>query len=129
MFKLVKKILSKEGVLHFRRWAIFECKWFNIYIHCISQSDQDTSPHSHPWSFLSFILKGSYGEELVDAKAAEVGMYPWFVKLNHHKVGNILFRRAKDFHRITLTSPQVWTLVVTGPATDKDNWGYCTQTG
>lgn len=62
-FKKVIEIRSKSGILHFTRWAIFKCKWFALYIHKISEADKDYHLHSHPWNFISIILKGSYKEE------------------------------------------------------------------
>lgn len=46
-FRKVKEIVSRDGVRHFRRWAILQTRWFNIYLHCIEQSDQDKDLHSH----------------------------------------------------------------------------------
>jgi hypothetical protein len=62
LFKLVKEIRSKLGVIHFRRYAIIETKWFGLYIHRIYKADADKHLHSHPWNFKSIILKGSYAE-------------------------------------------------------------------
>lgn len=64
-FKKVKEIRSKDGVLHFERFAIFEIKNFaSLYIHKIHESDKDPYLHTHPWNFISLILKGSYLEEV-----------------------------------------------------------------
>lgn len=62
-FKKVLEIRSKQGILHFTRWAIFSCKWVSLYIHRFNQSDKDIYLHNHPWNFISVILKGSYFEE------------------------------------------------------------------
>jgi hypothetical protein len=63
---LAKEIISKEGVLHFRRWRIIECLLFNIYIHKIYVKDNDL--HDHPWNYFSLILSGSYIEKTKDKK-------------------------------------------------------------
>lgn len=66
LFKKVLELRSKQGMLHFTRWAIFQCKWFALHIHKISQPDKDGHCHSHPWNFISIILKGSYEETSLD---------------------------------------------------------------
>src|SRR5690606_7794214 len=64
IFPLILEIKSKLGILHFRRWRIFSCKCFSIFLHEILQPDQDGYPHTHPWNFYSLILWGSYLEKL-----------------------------------------------------------------
>ena len=62
-FFLAKEIISKDGVVHFRRYRLLSTPWFNIYIHNILRSDEDAHFHDHPWGFFSFILnctKGGY---------------------------------------------------------------------
>ncbi len=63
LFKYVKEIKSKDGDLHFRRFAIFETSYFSLYIHEIYRADEDIYLHSHPWNFVSVILKGGYCEQ------------------------------------------------------------------
>lgn len=63
--KPVKEIRSKDGELHFQRWALFDNRWFGIYLHHILKADEDKHPHSHPWSFVAVILKGGYREGLI----------------------------------------------------------------
>lgn len=63
---LIKEIKSKLGILHFQRWRIVQTPWFSIYIHRIFREDEDQHCHSHPWSFVSFILNGSYTEKYPD---------------------------------------------------------------
>src|SRR5882757_8105423 len=62
-FKKVMEIRSKDGILYFTRWTIFKCRWFSLYIHKISERDEDFHLHNHPRNFISVILKGSYKEE------------------------------------------------------------------
>lgn len=62
IFKWVKTIVSKDGKLHFKRFAILETERFAIYIHRIYESDKDEHLHSHPWHFWGMVLKGSYVE-------------------------------------------------------------------
>ncbi len=59
---MVKEIVSKKGVVHFRRFRIIETPWFNLYLHKIYESDNEKHLHDHPFSFTSLVLKGSYKE-------------------------------------------------------------------
>lgn len=113
--KLTKEICSKTGEVHFKRWALLETPWFNIYLHKIFKSDEDKHLHNHPWNFKSFLLWGSYSELLMDKDfqdyATLVDRYWW----GWAKRGTYLF------HHLMLEKP-VWTLVFTGKR--QGDWGY-----
>lgn len=115
-FFLVKEIVSKQGQVHFRRYRLIQTPWFAIYIHQILESDKDTDMHDHPWNFTSLILSGSYYESYKIA--------PDFQSI-HNKVyfvGDVIKHKAEDVHKITIQTPEVWTLVFTsGRVRD---WGY-----
>lgn len=118
---LVMEIVSKEGVVHFRRYRILSLPFFNIYIHHILKSDQDRHMHDHPWNFRSFLLKGSYREE--------VRYPPRFLVLHSywHQAGDVIKHDRRDVHHIDLVTPSVWSLVIT---TGKEHdWGYHTSQG
>lgn len=110
---LVKEIRSKTGELHFRRYRIFSCRLFSIFIHKIYQSDEDLHPHNHPWNFVSIILSGGYVETLYGASNAPEKVVA--------KPFSVLFRRYYDFHKIELVSTTT-SLVFTGRRIDQ--WGY-----
>ena len=124
MFKMTKEIQNKEGEIHFRRWAIFECRFFNIYIHRIYKHDEDNDPHNHPWRFWSWILKGGYVEEVKNTKdyGSNQGRG---TRVYYRNLWNIAYRNFHQFHKITRLSHRepVTTLVLTGPRRD-DPWGY-----
>lgn len=63
LFQWVKEIRSKDGVLHFKRYAIVETNCFAIYIHKIYEADKDRHMHNHPWNFFGIVLNGSYTEQ------------------------------------------------------------------
>jgi len=113
---LVKEIVSKKGELHFRRYRLLQTPWFAIYIHHICRSDEDTDPHDHPWHFQSFMLSGSYMEMS--------RLYPNFnaIYYQHFHEGDVIKRHAEDVHKITLMTPEVWTLVFTSGR--EREWGY-----
>ncbi len=112
IFKKIKEIKSKEGVLHFKRWRILYTPWFSINLHGIYKADEDKHLHNHPWNFIGIILRGCYTERLegVPAKIR----FP----------GNIQKRTKKVFHKInTLHSKAVYTLNFMW-GTEEGDWGY-----
>lgn len=112
---MVKKIVSKTGIVHFKRYRLLSLPKFNIYIHNIKQSDLDLHMHDHPWHFISFILKGIYRE---DSK-----IFPnWKDKYIVLCPGDFIKHHAKDSHKLTLLTDEVWTLVFTWGK--KRLWGY-----
>lgn len=111
------------------RWI--ERKVPAIRLHEILRSDNDRDLHDHPWAFVSVILRGGYYEERpkYDRAGLYIGLTTTF-----HGPGDILFRRAKDFHRLTLLQEtntindltpvpvSCWTLFITFAYAQK--WGY-----
>lgn len=123
---LVKKIVSREGQLHFRRWRLIQTPWFAVFIHHIARSDEDKDPHSHPFNFTSFILRGGY-QELVMWWDSILDPAP-AMKIHTIRAGEYLTRRSHEFHKITLLdSKPVWSLVFIGRRTPE--WGYLTKEG
>ncbi len=109
--RLIKEIKSKEGILHFRRWSIFQSKYFSIFIHGIYKEDNDLHLHNHPWNLFTFVLKGSYIEEI------ETG-------INLRNFSNCAYRTRNKYHKIkTLLSKEVFTLALVFGKRN-DNWGY-----
>lgn len=117
---LTREIISREGVVHFRRYRLLQTKFGGLYVHHILESDRDLDPHDHPWWFASLILKGGYVERRWSDDRDVSTM-----KLC--QPGNLNVSPTTMFHRIALTGP-TWTLVVTGPRTH-DRWGYLTHGG
>lgn len=118
---LVKEIMSRSGTVHFQRYRVLSTPWFQIYLHKISQSDNDTDPHDHPFRFTSIILKGSYREFLATSPN-------WSVKQESiFDFGSIIRRNHTDAHRIELISSCVWSLVFVTKRTGV--WGYQTPDG
>jgi len=118
---LTKEIVSKEGVVHFRRYRLLKTPWFAIYIHNILQSDMDFDPHNHPWHFTSLILSGSYEEKYITAPDFEE------VKTKTVYPGTINAHKADTAHKLTLKTNEVWSFVV---AVGKwRTWGYQTPEG
>jgi hypothetical protein len=122
---LTKEIVSKEGVVHFRRYRLLSTPWFNIYIHNILHSDEDRDPHDHPWHFISIILWGSYKEYWMPANDNYMYWMGRSLRAVTHKIGSVIIHNAKDFHQIKLVSPSVWTLVFTWGK--RPSWGFQTR--
>ena len=113
---LVKEIRTKEGVLQFRRWRLFSCPWFGIYIHKIYMCDTDKHPHNHPWKFTSIVLDGEYQETDKNEMLSDV-----------RKFGSIYTLDTEDFHRMYITEPS--TVLIIAGRRKHDSWGYWTQRG
>lgn len=110
LFTTVKEIKSKEGELHFKRFAIIECNWFSIYIHTIYKEDEDEHYHDHPWNYASIILYGGF---------MELTKGSWRILT----IGSISIQSAERVHKIAyLYSDKVTSLFFTGPR--KREWGY-----
>jgi hypothetical protein len=116
---LVKEIVSKAGVVHFRRWRIIQTPLFAVYFHNVIKSDADKDPHDHPWAFISFILSGSYYETRVQKDGSR--------QVCLRCPGNLFSCRTNEFHRLKVVEP-TWTFVITGPRTH-GLWGYLTEDG
>lgn len=117
MFKLIKEIKSKEGVLHFRRWNILTSKRlnFSLYLHGIYKADEDQHLHNHPWNIATIILWGSYLEDTNTLTTINQ-------TVNRHWL-HFGYRSKQQFHKILkLNSKRVFSLAfVFGKRTD---WGY-----
>lgn len=112
LMKLIKEIISKDGDLHFRRWAIFQSKYFSIYLHGIYKEDNDAHLHNHPWNLFTIVLKGSYIEELENNKF----VIRYFLDFG--------YRSRSKYHKIfKIQSKEVKTLALVFGKRD-DNWGY-----
>lgn len=92
-----------------RWWVIPRNRYFNIYLHKFSGSDDDRALHDHPWWSVSFLLKG----ELKEHMDFKVRFVPWLFPI---------LRSAKMAHRLELVKGSAWTLFITGPRLRE--WGF-----
>ena len=71
---------------------------------CINVINYDTPDlHSHPWNYISIILKGGYVEEVFkDGK----------LKLSYRGIGTIAYRRFDDMHAVHLRKGPCVTLFI-----------------
>lgn len=103
------------------RWKLLPLnRWFNVYLHKFMRSDDDRALHDHPWFNASIVLNNGYFEHYQDGT------------VKYQKPGSIIFRGAREAHRIELmygragTELPVWTIFIIGPKLR--TWGfYCPQ--
>ena len=114
---LEKEIKIKESeVVQFRRWKLFSCPWFGIYIHKIYICDNDIHPHNHPWKFTSIVLGGEYQETSKTEKLSDV-----------RKFGSIYTLDTDEYHKIYVTTPS--TVLIIRGRVKHDSWGYWSESG
>ena len=107
------------GVDYLSRWYLIpKNKWFNIYLHRFTSSDEDRALHDHPWWSVSFLLFGMLVENYNRGSYIDARLITW---------GLPMFRSATFAHRIILLSDIAWTLFITGPKTR--SWGFHTEDG
>ncbi len=118
---LVKEIHGRNGKLHFQRFRLLSTPWFSIFVHRILESDLDVHLHDHPWSFVSFILWGSY----IEASAKSPS---WATPVTRTtRPGSVVYHHHSDAHSLKLLTKVVWSLVFVGA--HKYDWGYQTEYG
>lgn len=110
-------IPCKGGIKYLFRIRIIQTPWFGIYLHDIFEPDDDRGPHNHPWSFLSFVLKGWYREYYIENPESKTG-----VEVNTWDRFSIHRMDKNSAHRITECSEGLKTLIFTGPRTK--GWGF-----
>ncbi len=113
-----------DGQHYMKRWK-FMPDWLpGFRLHKILISDQGPELHDHPFSFITFILRGGYYEYLNN------GTKIW------HGPGSILIRPAETMHRIELEYSHLrgyglerpaWTFVLRSRYFRE--WGFLTLLG
>lgn len=106
---LIKEISSKNGELHFRRWRLLHTPIFSIYIHQIFKSDEDAHMHSHPFNYVTYLLRGAYYEENYGSSNILYG------------AGMVGKKHNSQYHRITVLEPTTTLVFAIWPRVP---WGY-----
>jgi hypothetical protein len=109
--------VGSEGDPYLDRLRIFQTPWFGLMLHHIHRPDVDPDPHDHPWWFASFVLAGSYEEDVWPDKLAPGS---WFTRRRCRFSLLSLDREAA--HIIRSIDGPLWTLVVTGRRAGE--WGF-----
>jgi hypothetical protein len=107
--------IDKPGDVYLSRLMIVRTRWFGVYFHIIRRPDWSRCQHDHPWSFITFILRGGYVEQIGQS----------FVT---RRAGYIGYRSRQFEHSIVrLLSNTSWSLVLRGR--DHEQWGFRTPEG
>lgn len=120
--------IKKNNEVYLRRYFIWRCRWFSIFLHNIRKPDDDRDPHDHPWGFLGIVLRGGYIEERWHVVRHVVLDDPRLEALLHsdteeRNAGTIAYRKATDIHKIIYVRPNTWTLIFVGPKQERE-WGF-----
>lgn len=121
--------LRHAGKVFLDRWGL-ETRWFGVFLHHIAGPDPGLDLHDHPWPFVSVILRGSYTEEVADARQAclmaEIAeRYPETAThggVRAWRRGSVHRLGLDEAHRITKVEPGTWTLVLRGRKVR--SWGF-----
>ncbi len=136
-------ITDPEGDPYLDRLYIFRCPWVGFMLHWIRAADFDRTPHNHPWgitkksSFWSFVVRGSYTEELQSVVTVVATQGSPMGHLNGkkvltgvtsvtHKAGHWHAFGLDDVHRISECDPRTITFVVSGKK--RSGWGFWVET-
>lgn len=111
--------LNNPDVMYLARIRVVQTPWFGVYVHRIGSPDSRKILHSHPWAFLSILLRGSYTEMIPGENEYAV---PRTVKFINIKPFNKSWHWIDEIHR----NP-VWTLVFVGRR--RRVWGYLEKDG
>lgn len=74
---------------------------FRVFLHQLDCEQWHDKCHDHPWSFITFILKGGYDESTTDGKTV------------YRRPGSILYRPATFAHNVKTCGKTCWSIVVT----------------
>lgn len=108
------------GVNYLSRWHIIpRNRWFNIYLHKFSGSDDDRALHDHPWWSLSILVRGYLVEHYNEDQIRKIRFVPRW---------RPVFRPTEFAHRLVqpLSRP-AWTIFITGPR--RREWGFLCPSG
>lgn len=110
-----------DGSDYLFRRRLIATPWFGVYIHDIFREDKDYDPHDHPWTFRSWILRGSYTERYYPTPHVDLSNFEYrtWKRWSWHKMGR------SSAHRIVEADPKLKTLVIVGKR--KGNWGFFTK--
>jgi len=116
-----------------RWWKIKRNAFFNIYLHQIYRSDDDTAHHDHPWWNFSIVLDGGYYEHWYDGDTLRSKWFGpgsmhfrWRGRKSHRLVLQSRFIRADDIRNNRTDScikeTPATTIFITGPVLRR--WGF-----
>ncbi len=144
------RLRRDDGQVYLNRWGVEWKRLGGIFLHKMEAPDPGWWLHDHPFSFVSFIVKGGYWEERnVVELAVNDARYAQSVDILHNgrRVGlaprGDRVKRSRwsfktlgldECHRITqLIGKTSWSIIIHGPnRTDRPDgakWGFYTPEG
>jgi hypothetical protein len=99
--RIFKPYSNIKDFLH--RFTLLKIGRLHIRLHKIMGPDVSGFFHSHPFKYLSIVLRGSYIEDVLGA----------ITKRKYHGTGSFIFRGEKTFHKIIKAAPNTMTLFIT----------------
>ncbi len=114
-----------------RYFIIPRNRWFNVYLHRYTGSDDDRALHDHPWKSVSFLLKGRITEILEDGinhpPESEFDVLNNMQLVMEGKIKRIkkfkpVVRSPEHKHRLCIETKTAWTIFMTGPKVR--DWGF-----
>lgn len=107
------EVIGDENCPFLKRWVL-RGSLCSIRVHHFYPDHVEDVAHSHPWCFLTLVLRGGY----VDTSCHQDIERSY----DHMHVGSLRFRMRNHTHK-TKTGPDgAWTIVLTGPVTE--HWGF-----
>lgn len=122
---------------YLRRWAV-DFGPFAVRLHHWYRSDDKRAPHTHPWWFVTLVLRGAYDDwsypphpdaeiAFVERASGAVLEIPDLENriVDHLHAGSVRFRPADHVHSVAVRPGGCWTLMVSGRPSRK--WGFWTR--
>lgn len=110
-----KEQLGLKECPYVYRWR-FESPFGSVRVHHWLGRDDDRAMHDHPWSFVTFILRGGYTEMVPSERGDGSVTLKWL------KAPSVHYRPADYQHMVFPNEGSVWTVIVTGPRVR--HWGF-----
>lgn len=112
---------NSDGDVYLFRRRLIQTPWIALYLHDIEREDELPALHSHPFPFVSWIIRGGYTERTASPiSATEQG--PIEKKQHGRWALNVFPRGIKRVHCIDFAEPNTKTLVLAGKR--RDSWGW-----
>lgn len=113
------RLIYRDGLHpYLERYFLFQIGPVTAYLHRFVAEDADEEVHDHPWRALAVCLVGSYSEERAVLDSAN----GWQSAYRRIFPGRPNWLGLRDFHRITKTEPETWTLFIHGRR--RKAWGF-----
>lgn len=117
--------LGEDTDVYLIRYYVFQSKYFNFFIHRFLRSDRDDM-HDHPWNFGTYVVKGSYTEEVPAPQYAN----PVLRRIRSETERRWATRKAEQLHRVVVEKNLTYaekdqatiTLCFTGRT--RRDWGF-----